>query len=166
MAGRQYRVISKMAAFVGGALITRGTVDSFRDITLTHAQILALRATPAVLVPALGANSLTEFTGALLVVNGAAGAYTEVTANLVVRQTNTTGVIVSQSIETTGFIDQAAIKATNAVPKIDAIGQLLNRALVLHNTGAAEFGGGNAANTLRVRVFYRAQNMTGFGTLA
>lgn len=165
--GRQYRKLSNMQSFVGGVLINPATVANYKDVTITNAQMLALRATPIVLAAAPGkATVYREFVRALLVVNVTTTAYTVGTNDMVVRQTGTTGVILSDVIETVGFLDQVAIKSNSARAKLDPIGYLLNKSLVLHNSGASEFTGGNAANTLKVRVFYRDHNMSAFGTLA
>lgn len=139
-----------------------GTARSV-SVTLTNAQILALRAAPVTLVAAPGAGFMHEFISAELILNATAGAYTETADNLAVRFVNGAGVIVSQAIEMTGFIDQAAQIRTNALAKIDTIAtqaQADNQPLVLHNTGDGEFGGGNAANSLIVRVSYRTHATT------
>jgi hypothetical protein len=165
--GRQYRVLSNTQAFVGGALISRQSIPNYAEVTLTNAQMLALRATPIALVAAPGKTStFREFLSALLVVNVTTTAYTVGTNDMVIRQTGTTGVILSDTIEAVGFLDQVAIKANRARAKLDPIGFLLNKSLVLHNSGASEFTGGNAANTLKVRIYYRDINLSGYGTLA
>lgn len=157
--------LSKNEQLIGSGVLGAQTLMNYKDVTITNAQALALRATPVTLVAAPGAGKLLVFHHAILVVNAAAGVYGETAANLAVRQTNTTGALVSDAIETTGWIDQVAIKATTARAKLDALSVLLNAALVLHNTGAGEWTGGNAANTLKVRCFYTIQRL-GFGTLA
>lgn len=165
--GRQVKVLSKIPGVIAGATISRQNVANYVDVSFTNAQVLACRAAPLTLVAAPGkALTYREFCGAILVVTTTAGAYTETADNLAVRQTNGSGIILSDTIETTGWVDGTAIKATYARPKLDPIGFLQNKALVLHNTGDGEFGGGNAANTLKVRVFYRDHNLTAFGTLA
>lgn len=127
-------------------------------ISLTSAQVKALRATPITMVPAAGAGLVVQFLGAELLLDyGGTNVFTEAADNLAFRYVNGTGVIVSQTVETTGFIDQAGDVITNAMPKIDAIAtkaQSENVALVLHNTGAAEIAG-NAANNNVVRVKVR-----------
>lgn len=132
-------------------------------VTLTNTNMLALRATPITLVAAPGANKRLVFVGATLKCTATAGVYTESSANMAVRYNNTTGVIVSQAIETTGFIDQVgAVMHSNAEAKIDGIATAagcVNLPLVLHNTGAGEFGGGNAANTLVVVTTYYVQDV-------
>lgn len=124
---------------------------------ITNAQALALRATPITLVAAPGASKRLWFLSAAIKSDAAAGAYTESTANLVVRYVGASGVIASEAIEMTGFIDQAAIMHTQGRAKLDVIAtvaQSVNVPLVLHNTGAAEWGGGNAANSVTVVCQY------------
>lgn len=154
MGGVQSKTLSLGNARVAGVLLTADGLVRYRDVTLTNAQVLALRATPQTLVAAPGTSKLAEFVSAIVVSSAAAGAWVESAANLVVRYTGTTGLVVSDVIETTGLFT-AAVKATRARASLDPIGLLKNAPLVLHNNGAGEFTGGNAANSLRVRIFYR-----------
>lgn len=128
-------------------------------VSLTNAEIKALRATPKTLVAAPGTGKFLQFISAVLKLGAGSNALTESADNLAVRFANGSGAIVSQAIEATGFIDQTADTLTNALAKIDAIvaasaGE--NKALVLHNTGDGEYAG-NAANdaTMDVVVTYR-----------
>lgn len=144
---------SPVWSLVGGPSVIR-----YATVAITNAQFLAIRATPVSLVAAPGAGKRLVFVGASLNLNATAGAYTETADNLAVRYIGTTGQIVSQAVETTGLIDQAGKMHSDILPKIDPItteAQSVNAALVLHNTGDGEFGGGNAANTIRVTVAYR-----------
>lgn len=130
-----------------------------QKVNLTNAQIKALRATPATLVPA-PKNGRLQFEFARLKLNYAGtNAFTETADNLAVRYTDGSGAIVSQAIETTGFIDQTANTETNALPKIDAIVTTANsvgKPLVLHNTGDGEIAGNAGAdNTMKIWVGYR-----------
>lgn len=133
--------------------------DRYAQVTLTNAQIKALRATPVTLVAAPGAGKYLEFVSAQLFLDYGSNALTETADNLAVRYTDGSGTIVSQAIEATGFIDQTADTATNALPKIDAIAAKTaceNKALVLHNTGDGEYGGNAGADTvMRVKIVYR-----------
>ncbi len=127
-------------------------------VTLTNANMLALRATPITLVAAPGANKRIQYLGATLNLDASAGAYTETADNMAVKFTNGSGVAVSATIEATGFVDQAAKMHSQSIPVVDAIvaeAGCVNQALVLHNTGDGEYGGGNAANSLVVNVTYR-----------
>lgn len=131
--------------------------------TITNAEFKALRATPKTLVPAPGAGKMLEFVRLQLFFDYNT-AYTESADNLAVRMTDGTGGIVSQAIEATGFVDATADTVTNGLPKIDAIiakSGSENKALVLHNTGDGEYGGGNVANAVRFVCHYRT-HATGF----
>jgi hypothetical protein len=159
--------ITRRKALIGGSLVSIENVPMYRDVTLTNAQMLAIRATPITLAPAPGnARVLRLFSHAVLVAS-LTGAYGETADNLVVRQTNGSGVILSDAIETTGFLTATGIKANTGRRAADAIGALLNQALVLHNSGDGEFTGGNAANAVRVRCYYYDVTIpTAWGVLA
>jgi len=127
------------------------------SVSLTSAEILALRAAPKELVPAPGNDQVLQFLGAMLVLDYGTVQYTEAGDNLAIKYTDGSGVAVSQTIETTGFIDQAADTLTNAEPVINAIVAAtgaVNQPLVLHNIGAAEFLAGDS--TMLVNVSYKA----------
>ena len=147
-----------LATTIAAAAVTSSKLDEktirYAEVSITPGAIATLQATPFELVAAPGAGKVSEFISAVPILDFTAPAFTEAGDNLVVRYTNGSGLIVSQTIETTGFIDQSADKITNALPKIDAIGMVVNAALVLHNIGAAEFGG-SGGSTLRVKVAYR-----------
>ena len=132
-------------------------------VQITNTQLKALRATPVTLVAAPGAGKVLEFISAVIKNNGGTNALTESTANMAVKYTDGSGAAVSQAIESTGFVDQTAATVTAGLPKIDPIvayASAANKALVLHNTGAGEFGG-NAANdvTFSVKVAYRVHSL-------
>lgn len=127
------------------------------EVSLTNAEMLALRAAPKTLVAAPGAGKVLEFLSAVLVFDYT-GAYTETADNMAIRYTDGSGTIVSEAIEATGFVDATADTMTTARPKVDVIAAKTaceNKALVLHNTGDGEYGGGNAANAVRVTISYR-----------
>lgn len=133
------------------------------EVTLTNAEIKALRATPKTLVAAPGSGKVLEFISAVLKNSGGANALTESSDNMAVKYTDGSGAAVSQTIEATGFIDQTAATITTALAKIDAIvayASAANKALVLHNTGDGEYGGNAAADvTLKVKVAYRVHTL-------
>jgi hypothetical protein len=132
------------------------------EVSLTSAQVKALRATPITMVQAQGAGTVIEFLGAVLLLDYGSNVFTESTANLSFKYNNGSGVAVSDTVESTGFIDQSADTATQAVPIKDAIVAKTgneNKAIVLHNIGAGEIAG-NAANdsALRVKVLFSVHN--------
>ena len=127
----------------------RACCDPFVAIALTNAEILALRATPKTLLAAPGAGFRWQFLDGTINLNLTA-AYTESADNFAVKYVNGSGVAVSETVETTGVVDQTGKIHTNIFGKKDVIAteaQATNQALVLHNTGDGELGGGNAANT-------------------
>jgi len=131
---------------------------SIDTTTITNAQMLVLRATPISLVPAKGAGTVIEFVSAMFFVDASAGVYTESADNLAIKYIDGSGVAVTGTVECTGFITVADEMATTVVAKLDSIAtdaQCVNQALVLHNIGDGEFGGGNAANDMICKVSYR-----------
>lgn len=128
-------------------------------VTLTNAEIKALRATPKTLVAAPGSGKCLQFVSALIKLTAGTNVLTESTANLAVKYTDGSGAQVSETIESTNFIDQAADTYTTARSKTDAIVAAtgcVNKALVLHNLGTGEIAGNAAADaTLKLWVQYR-----------
>lgn len=128
------------------------------EVTITNAEMLALRATPKTLVAAPGAGRLSHFVSAVLLFDRTA-VYTETADNMAVKYIDGSGTAISVAIESTGFVDAAADAVYFAEPiagTVLGVKTLFeNAALVLHNTGDGEFGGGNAANVVRVKTTYR-----------
>lgn len=122
-------------------------------ISLTNAEMLALRATPKSLVAAPGAGKVLQFLGAV-VYQLNVGGYTETADNLAIKYTNTAGASASTDIETTGFVDQTSAQYRCVTP-INNAAAVANAALVLAQTGDGEFGGGNAGNVTKVMISYR-----------
>lgn len=131
----------------------------YAEVSITNAEIKALRATPKVLVAAPGTGKVLEFISAVLFHDYGSNALTESTDNMAVRYTDGSGTIVSQAIEAGGFVDATADTMTNVLPKIDAASAKSvceNAALVLHNTGDGEYGGNAGADTVwRAKIAYR-----------
>jgi hypothetical protein len=163
IAGAETLTNKTLTAPVFSSSPTGDGVTQWAEVTITNTEALALRAAPKTLVAAPGAGKVLEFVSLQLFLDYTA-AYTESTANLAVKFENGSGAAVSQAIEATGFADATADTITNGLAKIDAIVAKTgseNKALVLHNTGAGEWGGGDAANVIRAKVAYRVWS-TGF----
>lgn len=155
------------SAEIASNAVTSAKLDvstiQYAEVSITNAQMLALRATPKELVAAPGAGKVLEFVSAVLLFDYT-GAYTETADNMAVKYNDGSGAAVSETIEATGFVDATADTMTTARAKLDAIvakSGSENKALVLHNTGDGEYGGGNASNAIRVKVAYRVHT-TGF----
>lgn len=157
----EFAVVPRPATVGSGDM--DATLIKYATVTLTNANIKALRATPITLVAAQGANKVVELVSATLKLVAGTNVLSETADNMAVKYTNGTGAAVSQAIEATGFIDQAADTITNALPKIDAIAALAdsaNKALVLHNTGDGEYAGNAAADaTMTVKIAYRVHDL-------
>ena len=135
------------------------TASQTVKVSLTNAEIKAMRATPVELVAAQGANTLIVFEGATLVLNAGSEVLTESADNMAIEYDDGSAAAVTGTIEATNFIDQAADTMTNAVPAgdvIDASADIVNKNIALVNTGDGEYAG-NASNdaTMDVYVTYR-----------
>jgi hypothetical protein len=160
-----YHTLSRGHGLIG-SLTVKGTLNAPNDdrlvqsatVTLTNAQVLALRATPIALVAAPGAGKANIFERVAIEFDRT-GAYTESADNMAVKYTDGSGVAVSDTIESTGFVDASADAVVTAGAAASPL-VTANAALVLHNTGDGEFGGGNAANVWRVTTWYRVRTLT------
>lgn len=136
----------------GKVLVGAIEQGQFVDVTLTNANMVALRATPISLVAAPGAGKYLQFIKAELFFDYTA-AYGETTDDLGVKYTNGTGAQVSQTLDATGFLTATAdAYATIAAASCP---MTANAPLVLHNLGDGEYTGGNASNVVKVRTWYR-----------
>lgn len=124
----------------------------YAEVSITAAEMLALRATPKELVAAPGSGYVLEFVSAVFIYDYAA-AFTETDDNLAIRYTDGSGTIVSLTLETTGLLDATADKISSISPLATDPLLTANAALVLHNTGNGELGG--TGSPCRVKVTYR-----------
>lgn len=144
----------------GGSYKMGGSVTSPSDhrvaeVTVSSAELLALRATPKAIVAAPGAGKMVVFHSALVIADNGT-AYVVSTNDLAFRMVGTAGDIVSQTIDTAGLLDSTSdivsyvgpIATDSKTPKAEAE----NTALVLHNTGAGELTTGTGV--VRVKCWY------------
>lgn len=129
------------------------------NLQLTNAQMLALRATPITAIAAPGANKAIIVHRTEFVCSSAAGAYTESADNIAVEYADGTDILV---IETTGLIDQAAVGVRTQAPDFAVATPVANSAVQLKNNGDGEFGGGNAANTFSIKLWYSIVDTVAF----
>jgi predicted RecA/RadA family phage recombinase len=130
------------------------TVLKFADVTLTSAEVKALKATPITLVAAPGANLAVVPTAINLVVNyGGTNAFTETADDLSIGYLAGAEIM---EIESTGLIDQANDEwryitfehAETFIPEE-------NVAVCITNLDDEIAGNAAADNTILVRLFYR-----------
>ena len=130
----------------------------FKEVSLSNAEIKALRAAPKGLVDAPGSGKLVELVDAILLLDAGANVLTESADNLEIRYVGKASGVVS-TIESTGFIDAAADCFSRAKVAQDLVTTKANSeglGLELFNNGDGEFAGNAAADaTLRVKVWYR-----------
>lgn len=132
------------------------------EVTITSAQLLALRATAIVVVPAITGKIIGFISAHMQMIFGTA-AYTENsgTCNLGFKYTDKNGVQVNETVEATGFVDQVVSAFTQARQKLDPIvlsAGCLSQALVIHNVGSAELITGDGV--LKIKLFYMVHSGT------
>lgn len=142
---------------VPGGGVTSPEDIRFRRVTLTNAEIKALRATPKLLVPAPAAGKMVEFIAATLILDAGTNALTESADNLDIRYVGKTSGVVC-TVEATGFIDQTTDQAIRARAAHNLLITKANSealGLELFNNGDGEFAGNAALDaTLDVLVWY------------
>lgn len=131
----------------------------YKDTQLTHAQIGALRATPITVVPSPGAGYALMPYSIHLAFDVTTTAYSESADNIALEYAGGADCLV---IETTGFLDQTSDQFRFQSMAEAVFTPVAAEALQLFNNGDGEFGSGNAANTLSVRVYYVIVPMAAF----
>lgn len=138
-----------------GGRVTSPLDISVAEVTVSSAELLALRATPKTIVAAKGAGYMVVFHHAIAIADNGT-AYVVGTNDLAFRMNNGSGDVVSQTIDTAGLLDQTTdivsyvgpIATDTKSPKAD----VENTPLVLHNTGGSELTTGTGV--LRVKCWY------------
>lgn len=129
------------------------SVEQTAIVSISNAEMLALRATPKVILASTIAGA-----GKAIILERAvyeclnSVAYTG-PQNLALKYTDGAGASVCTNITGAGLVDQT----TQQYRSVNNVAGVVtpNAALVLHNIGAGELGAGNAANVNRIRVYYR-----------
>ena len=143
---------------IGQAELEEGSVV-FVDVQLTNAEVLALRATPQTLIAAPGANKSLVVHKFHIVSDDSAGAWTESTDNLVIEYAD--GVDISAAIEAGTLVGGAVQVQVQGV--LDTVlSPDVNAAVELFNTGDGEWGGGNVANSMSIRIWYSVVDTVAF----
>lgn len=126
--------------------------------TFTNAEVKALRATPGTVIPAPGAGKYIRVLDhkAFLDYGGTAYTIAAGTDDLQLKYDNGAGRAAFGVMESAGLIDATADAAAFAAPVANSgsLASIVNKAVVLHNVGGAEYGAGHADNVLRNEVRY------------
>lgn len=137
-----------------------GGAPMYAEVSITSARVKTLRANPFTLVPAPGAGKMAVLQQLILIAKyGGNSAWTVASTSLAAKYTNGSGQALTATIVSAGLMDQSAdtvaIAPDAAVAATGATGAV-NQAIVLHNTGAAEFAGNaDADNVLKVKIVYQ-----------
>lgn len=143
----------------GGSLLlgaqTRAAAEEFvAQVNLTNAQVLALHTTPVTIVAAPGAGKIIEVLG-VVVSFDYTGAYTGGSAMRLWYGSRVAGSAASASMTASGLLVSVSADVTRRFAGTpDDTDVSVNAAVVAQLAGAA-FGGGNAANAVRIQVKYR-----------
>lgn len=126
-----------------------------RTVDLTNTQVLALNTTPVTIVPAPGVGYYISVVRADLIFNYTT-AYTSGSDMKLYWTSRGAGNAATGTITVSGFIvSVSADTVTTVAGGPDGPEPGLNAPVVLQQTTQVAFGGGNAANSLRVVVNYR-----------
>lgn len=156
-----------VTAGIGANAVTSAKMEvdllQYADVQVTNTQMLALLGTDITLVAAPGANKALVVHAAYLFFDSAA-AYTLGTAALAIGYGGDNADILA--ITEAGFLDQATDQAriyylggAAATPVI--VTPTANQPVVLRAT-SADLTGGNAANTVSIRVWFSTCDMVAF----
>ena len=142
---------------VGNSEIT-GAMVQIGLITVSSAELLALRATPKTIVPAKGATTIIDFLSATLFLDYNSAAYVESSADIVARFTDDSGAIVSTTLDATGLLNETSDQHRTLKPIATDLTPVVNSPIVLHNAGAGEWTTGDSP--LYVFVRYRVIDLS------
>jgi hypothetical protein len=132
-------------------------LDTYKNVLITAAQVLALNATPRTLVPSPGPGRFLVFKGMHIhKIAGTAFAAIAAGEDLAVKYTDANGQIVA-TCETTGFLDSAGAQTRQVHPHTPASGSSSvtpadAAPLVLHLLSGEITTG---TTPLRIQIFYK-----------
>lgn len=134
-------------------------------VDVNNAEIKDLADTAITLVAAPGAGKWLEFCGASLWLDYSGGALAEPSSpdDLIIAYVNESGAAASAAIVASGFMTATADTAAFAVPVAiagTAAANLVNKAIVLANTGG-DYTGAGSTSEIRVIVHYRVHDGLG-----
>jgi hypothetical protein len=131
----------------------------YADVQLTNTQVLALNATPQTLVAAQGANKgILVHRIWMWLVASVAGYTNSGGGDAVVEFADGTDIL---TVTVAGFLDEVAATGRHQAPAV-AVASLVANSAVRLLKATAEFGGGNAANSLSIRTWYSVVDMAAF----
>lgn len=135
----------------------------YAQLTLTNAQVLLLGSTPVTVIPAQGAGTVIEPLGGIILFNYTA-TYSNGSNLKLWYTTRTSGPAASPAITVSGLL--TGVSADHAqffagVPDGETPSASGNEGITVMGTTPTAFTGGNASNTVTIRVAYRVHN-TGF----
>lgn len=139
----------------------------YKTVSLTSAQVKALRATPQEIIPApTGGDHIIEVIACKLILDyHNVNAFTESDDNLVLAYNNgQANCWIGHWFEMTNFIDQSADMMANwsrgTCPEPRTICSIINKNVVLMNIGDGEIAG-NAANDNRLNIYIAYREIKG-----
>lgn len=134
------------------------TVVAVEPILITNGQVLNLNSTPATLLPAYGANTVTEIVSVVLKYNYVTAAFTIGSAtNLQVKYTDASGAAITTTQAVTGMLDQTTNQLRLLPLNGTAYTPVANAAVVLSLAGANVTGGGGFISGY---ITYRVHTLT------
>lgn len=123
-----------------------------RVVQFTNALVLAMRATPLILIPAPGADKSIIVDRVTFISDDQGADWTESSDNLVVQYAD--GVDITSAIEATSLVGQSAVVIESYGVIDTVLVPDVNAQVELFNTGSSEWGGGNVANSLTVIIAF------------
>ena len=128
-------------------------------ITLTNAQLKALKTTAIELVAAPGVGKFIEFVSAVLHFETGSEVLTESGDNIIIEYDDGTGAAVCTTIESTGFITAATDQIMLAIALVLAgtttVSSVVNKNLALLSDDDDFAGNASADAVMKVKVTYR-----------